>query len=92
MIIGSDKGLSPGRHEAIICTNAEILLIGPVGTNFSEILIKIQKFSLKKIPFKMLSAKCCQFFVSLNALTYNFPLPLSYHTSIYQGLMPYMGL
>ena len=40
-IIGSDNGLSPGRHQAIIWTNAGILLIGPLGTNFSEILIEI---------------------------------------------------
>ena len=36
-IIGSDNGLSPGRHQAIIWTNAGILLSGPLGTNFSEI-------------------------------------------------------
>ena len=36
-IIGSDNGLSPGRRQAIIRTNAGILLIGPLGTNFSEI-------------------------------------------------------
>ena len=36
-IIGSDNGLSPGQHQAIISTNAGILLIGPLGTNFSEI-------------------------------------------------------
>ena len=40
-IIGSDNGLSPGRRKAIIWTNAGILLIGPLGTNFSEILIEI---------------------------------------------------
>ena len=40
-IIGSDNGLSPGRRQAIIWTNAGILLIGPLGTNFSEILIQI---------------------------------------------------
>ena len=34
-IIGSDNGLSPGRRQAIIWTNAGILLIGPLGTNFS---------------------------------------------------------
>ena len=28
-IIVSDNGLSPGRRQAIICTNAGILLIGP---------------------------------------------------------------
>ena len=40
-IIGSDNGLSPGRRQAIIWTNAGILFIGPLGTNFSEILLKI---------------------------------------------------
>ena len=38
-IIGSDNGLSPGRRQAIIWTNAEILSIGPLQTKFSEILI-----------------------------------------------------
>ena len=38
---GSDNGLSPGWRQAIIWTNAGILLIGPLGTNFSEILIEI---------------------------------------------------
>ena len=55
--IGSENGLSPGRRQAIIWTNAGILLIGPLETNFSEILVEIQKFSLKKIRLKMLSAK-----------------------------------
>ena len=32
--IGSDNGLSPGRRQAIIWTNAGILLIGLLGTNF----------------------------------------------------------
>ena len=34
---GSDNGLSPGRRQAIIWTNAGILLIGPLGTNINEI-------------------------------------------------------
>ena len=38
-IIGSDHGLSPGRRQAIIWTNAGILLIRPLGTNFSEMFI-----------------------------------------------------
>ena len=66
--IGSDNGLSPGRRQAIICTNAGILLIGPLGTNFSEILIEIQTFSLKKKRLKMSSAKCCSFCLGLNVL------------------------
>ena len=47
-LIGSDKGLSPGWRQAIIWTNAEILLIGPLGTIFSEIVIEIHSFSFKE--------------------------------------------
>ena len=36
-IIGPDNSLSPGRRQAIIWTNAGILLIGPWRTNFCEI-------------------------------------------------------
>ena len=58
-IIGSDNGLSPGRRQAITWTKVGILLIGPLGTNFSEILIGIQTFffSIKKKHLKMSSAK-----------------------------------
>ena len=55
--VGSDNGLSPGRRQAIIWTITGILLIGPLGTNFSEILIGIQTFSFKKMHLKMSSAK-----------------------------------
>ena len=51
-IIGPDNGLSPGRRQAIIWTNAGMLLIGPVGTIFSEILIRIHTLSLKKNAFE----------------------------------------
>ena len=68
-IIGSDNGLSPGRSQAIIWTNAGILLIGPWGTNFSEILIEIQTFSCKKIYLKISSAKCQPFCLGLNVLS-----------------------
>ena len=60
-IIGSDNSLSPGRRQAIIWTSAGVLLIGPLGTNFSEILIGIHTFSFKKIHLKMSSAKCRPF-------------------------------
>ena len=56
-IIGSDNGLSPGRRQAIIWTNAGILSIGSLGTNFNEILITISTFSCKKIYLKMSSGK-----------------------------------
>ena len=51
--IGSDNGLSLGRRQAIIWTNAAILFIGPLGTNFGEILIEIIIFSLKKMRLKV---------------------------------------
>ena len=54
-IIGSDNGLLPGQHQAIIKTNAGILLIGPFGTNFGEIIIKFYIFSFKKRHLKMSS-------------------------------------
>ena len=56
-IIGSDNGLSPGRRQAIIWTNGGMLLIWPLGTNFSEIAIDINTFSFKKIHFKLSSGK-----------------------------------
>ena len=68
MIIGSDNGLSPGRRQAIIWTNAIILLIGPLGINFSEILIEINTFSFNKMHLKMLFAKWRLFRLGLNVL------------------------
>ena len=68
-IIGPDNGLSPGRRQAIIWTNAGILLIWPWGTNFSEILIGIQAFSFTKMHLKMSSAKWGPFCLGLNVLS-----------------------
>ena len=68
-IIGSDNGLSPGRCQAIIWTNAGILFIWPLGTIFSEMLIEIQMFLFEKMQLKMLSAKWRPFSLSLNVLT-----------------------
>ena len=56
-IIGSDKGLASGRRQAIIRSNAGMLLNGHIGTNFSEIVIEIPTFAFKKTYFKMPSAK-----------------------------------
>ena len=67
-IIGSDNGLSPGRRQVIIWTNAGILLIGPLGTNFSETLIAIETFSFKKKHLKMSSGNCRPFCLGLNVL------------------------
>ena len=43
-----------------------MLLIWPLGTNFSEILIRIQTFSFKKMHLRVLSEKWCPFCLSLN--------------------------
>ena len=67
-IIGSDNDLSPGRRQAIIWTNAGILLIGPLGTNFSEILFEIYTFSLMKMHLKMSSGKWRPSCLGLNVL------------------------
>ena len=48
-IIGSDNGLLPGHHQAIIWTSAGILLIGSFGTNISEIVPFIHFHSRKCI-------------------------------------------
>ena len=69
VIIGSDNGLSPVRRQAIIWTKAGILLIWPLGTNFSEILIGIQTFSFKKLHLKTSSAKWRLFCLCLNELS-----------------------
>ena len=66
--IGSDNGLSPGRHQAIIWNNAGLLLIESLGTNFSEISVVIQTFSLKKTHLNMSSAKWRPFCLGLNVL------------------------
>ena len=70
-IIGSDNGLSHDRRQAIIWTNAGLLLIGPLGTNFSEILIAILTFSFKKMCLILSSAKWRPFCLGLNVLTWD---------------------
>ena len=67
-IIGSDNGFSPGLRQAIIWTNDGMLLIGPLGTNFSEISIEIQTFSFKIMRLKVSSAKRRPFCLGLNVL------------------------
>ena len=70
-ITGSDNGLSPGRRQAIIWTNAGVLLIGPLGTNFSENSIEILTFSFTKMWLKVSSTKWRPFCLGLNVLRYH---------------------
>ena len=68
-IIASVNGLLPGRRQAIVWTNAGIVLIWALGTNFSEPLSEIHTASFKKMHFKMSSGKWRQLCLGLNVLT-----------------------
>ena len=59
--IDSGNGLSPARRQAITWTNAGLLSIGLLGTNFSEIWIGILPFSFKKMHLKMFLPECRPF-------------------------------
>ena len=79
-IIGSDNGLSPGRRQAIIWTNAGILWIRTFGTNFSEISGKIHSFSFSK----MSSAKWRLFGLGLNELKHGVKMSIENNGVIVQ--------
>ena len=64
----SDNGLLPDRHQAVIWTNAGILLIGPLGRSFGWIVIKNHIFPFKKMLLKMSSGKWRPFCLGLNVL------------------------
>ena len=60
--LGSCNGLSPVRRQSIIWTNADLLLICPLGTNFNEIWIQVLIFPFKKMRLKISSAKWHPFY------------------------------
>ena len=60
--IASGNGLSLVRSQAILWTNAELLSIEPLGTNFSEIWIKIQSILFMKMDLKISPVKGQPFF------------------------------
>ena len=70
IIVGSENGLLPERHQAIICTNAEILLIGPVETTFIEILNEKRNsyMFIQENVFENVVWKVAPFCVGLNDL------------------------
>ena len=67
-IIGSDNGLRLTGAKPLYKPMLDYLLIGPSGTNFSEILIGILTFSFKKMCLKVSSAERRPFCVGLNVL------------------------
>ena len=82
IIIGSDNGLAPTRRQAIIWTNTGILLIGHLGTNFSEILIEILTFSFRKMRLKVSSAKWQPLCLGSNVLNILFARSILLHHCI----------
>ena len=63
-IIGSENCLSTGRRQAITWTNVGILLLGPLGTNFSEMLIHSRKSIVWKMAVILCRPQCVK---SLNS-------------------------
>ena len=66
--IGQANALSSGQHQAIVWTNAGIILIGPLGKTSSEIAIEIHIISFKKLRLKMSSREWRPFCLGLNFL------------------------
>ena len=88
--IGSDNGLSPVWRQTIIWTNAGLLSIRTLTTNFSEILIKIRTFSLTKIHLNMSSSKSLPFYLSLNVLS-NYKIPVLLQSVNWTALLVFHG-
>ena len=63
-IIGSDNGLAPYRRQAIVWTNAAMLLIRPLGTKFSEILIEIHSNVIQENEFENVVCEMVSIFAS----------------------------
>ena len=83
--IGSDNGLSPVRYQAISWTSAGLLFTNHFGSKVSEIWIKIQQFTDKKMTLKMSSWPFC-FGVSVIRHTVN---QESSPSNCHQGDIPY---
>ena len=67
-ISGSDYGLSPGRCQASIWTNARILLSWPLGTNFGEMSIEIHAFSHQEDAFVNIICEIATLLVSASMI------------------------
>ena len=86
-IIGSDNGLAPTRRQAIIWTNAGVLLIRTSGTNFTEILRKIRTLSYKNIHVEMSSLKLRPFCPCLNMIFFWGILRVQFRSSVVSAML-----
>ena len=73
-IIGSDKGLSPRRCQAIIWTNGGLSLIGPLGTKPSEILTFIQENAFERVVCELAAILSRPQCVNVSAVLVQLPL------------------
>ena len=67
---GSDNGLSPGRHQARICTNSGSNVNRTLRNKLQWNFDRIHTFSFKKMHLKMSSGKWRPFCVGFSALKY----------------------
>ena len=86
---GTGKGLWPVRCQDITLTIADLLSIAPLGTNFSEISIRIQSFSFKNMRLKFSQRN----FSSGDLLTYSTSRPIWYVRYVMRAKCwwPYLG-
>ena len=57
IVFSSEDGLSPFGRQFDILINAGLFSIGPIGTNFGDILLGIHNISSKKMYLRKASAK-----------------------------------
>ena len=86
IIIGSDNGFSPGRLQAIIWSNAGILLTGPLGINLNEISFQINTFSFRETHLNRLQN--CVYFVSTSRVKLYLSISIE---DLYLGSMSILG-
>ena len=72
MGIRPGHGVSPVSRQTIAWTNADLLSIGLLGTNFSENLIVILSFSFKKMRWNCRSANVVAIEIVIEILTIPF--------------------
>ena len=58
-------GIRNWRNQTIIQSNGDDMCIEPLGTNFSEVQIKMQKFSFKKNAYENTTSRMLVIFFNL---------------------------
>ena len=64
VVIGSGNGFPLSQWQGVTWNNADLLSIRPMGTHYSEISLRCQIFSSKKIYLDLSSINCWPFYSS----------------------------